>query len=1543
MSLMVVASCFNTGNLTAFAAEGADDAVVVEATEIAEDSTEQEEDAEEAWYDEADTAEYEASPATDFTIELDSNNNVIIKKYIGQGGAVVIPDEIGGAAVASIADNAFKGNKTITSVVFPKNLTSVGEYAFYECSNLETLTLNEGLRITSKYSFGYCTKLTEVVLPKTLEELGDQAFAHCSLLSKVYISKSINDVELSPFASCPLKTVEFEEGITRIPSSKASGNYKKGGLFAYSGLEEITIPDTVETIGHCAFLKCEKLKKVTFPKNLKEIEENAFWKCSSLEKAILPEGLESIEGGAFEECSALAEVFLPQTIAKCGKNIFNEDTSLKKITFEEGTTTIFGADPVYNKDGIFGGCGVEEIYLPDSVTKISDCAFGNCKELRTIRMSPNITYIGKYAFWGCAKLGTITLPEGIECLYDCCFYGCSALNNVVIPANVATIDKYVFRGCSSLESIFIPKSVNSVDDGAFRECSSLKSVEFEVHNQYTSEIPLGENVFMDCTSLTDVQLGNRIKKIQKDAFTGCTALKEIQIPYGVTIIAQGAFYKCNNLEILFVPSSVKTFGTTDTEFERSYNHVPLVYVEKGVSTASVSAAALGWDCQLGIWNVDFTDAANEFPDKNFNNQLYEQRVDKNIDTRLTLREIEATKELNVSDKEIADVTGLQLLTSLEKLDVSKNAIETFVVGEANSLAALKNLRELNCAENKIGILNTSANSELKKLDVSGNKLLALNLSKNTKLTDLTVGEQAGEGLVTADSYFDYIFNLKDTYGEDYDWNAVVDLEDEYLGVGEDAERVDEGIIWRMAYHVPDVFTYGYRVSYGSGATKTMKATVTLGNAGLEPDSAEFKEAFPDGNFRTAIYAALDFNKNNKISRTEERSAKTLDVKELEIADIKGIERLYNLTELVAENNQIKAADLTANKQLESLNLGNNKLSKLDLSKNTKLKSLYVGGNKLAAIDISKLLNLQTFRGGKQSFAVTGSITDDGVELDISAYDAGFDKASVSAVKAIDASGNETAGEVKVTDKGFVIPTDAAGVSYTWTTSKGDLKVTVSAGEEIVDPNPDPEPQPEPDPQPDPQPDPDPVIEDDDESGRDPEVKPSEDYDEETKVHDYGLYMVTGQTYSFPATYGELDAESEKASQKISWKTSDKKKFSISGKFKGKASAATSTNEVIKVFDGVAVADSAYVYTVRIAAPKIVQIKDAEKTDYKKTATITPGNSITLGIAGLGQSEEYAEAYDVSWYSSNVEIAKVVNGKVTGYAKGTAKITAYVNGKAYAASVKVDEKETIAKKLEDKAEVKLVPLQSASLKFANKEFKASGLTWFGVSGEELISMQGYDSKGKAAETKIAYYQNDVVRITPSGKVTAVGVGSASLAAKDKNGKVQYVEFTVSAPVTNTIYINLKKSKTIKYYNVKSNAAEWSSSDASVTDGNAGGGKIKGGKVGYATVSCKYDPYNTGNPIVYKTLVVVENPKLDTSKGKWSSVNKAGTSGTLELKVGEKYAINAGLKYQKAIFDSNKPAVAFASDSGVITARTPGKATISAKVNGTNISIKVVVTK
>ena len=75
-----------------------------------------------------------------------------------------------------------------------------------------------------------------------------------------------------------------------------------------SRVTQVTIPDTVTSIGAYAFYYCSGLSSVKMPRNMTAIGDNAFARCTSLTSLIIPKGIAAIKSSTFSECDSLASV-----------------------------------------------------------------------------------------------------------------------------------------------------------------------------------------------------------------------------------------------------------------------------------------------------------------------------------------------------------------------------------------------------------------------------------------------------------------------------------------------------------------------------------------------------------------------------------------------------------------------------------------------------------------------------------------------------------------------------------------------------------------------------------------------------------------------------------------------------------------------------------------------------------------------------------------------------------------------------------------------------------------------------------------------------------------------------------------------------------------------------------------------------------------------------------------------------------------------------------------------------------------------------------
>jgi BspA type Leucine rich repeat region (6 copies) len=139
----------------------------------------------------------------DFVFELDGVG-ARVAGYRGGGGAVAIPERLGGLPVITIGDGAFLGNTSLTRLTIPNSVTSIGQFAFTDCTSLTSITIPNSVRFIGKVVFWGCTSLTSVTIPDSVTSIGDYAFSSCTSLENIDV-----DVLNSAYAlgvSCLIRT-----------------------------------------------------------------------------------------------------------------------------------------------------------------------------------------------------------------------------------------------------------------------------------------------------------------------------------------------------------------------------------------------------------------------------------------------------------------------------------------------------------------------------------------------------------------------------------------------------------------------------------------------------------------------------------------------------------------------------------------------------------------------------------------------------------------------------------------------------------------------------------------------------------------------------------------------------------------------------------------------------------------------------------------------------------------------------------------------------------------------------------------------------------------------------------------------------------------------------------------------------------------------------------------------------------------------------------------------------------------------------------------
>ena len=366
-------------------------------------------------------------------------------------GMIEILSEYNGKPVTSISGSAFWDCRSLESITIPSSVTSIGGGAFSECTSLNAvyisdiaawcnisfgsydtnplyyahnlylkgelvtdLVIPDSVTSIGEYAFRNCTYLTSIAIPSSVTSIGERAFSGCTSLTSITIPSSVTSIGEYAFLDC-YKLVEVYN-LSKLNITK--GSWGDNGYVGYYALNVYT-PDEGES----------KLSE----------DENGFIIYTNGNRKILvdyngdkadiviPDGITQIYQYAFYGCTSLTSVTIPSSVTSIGNYAFNVCESLKSVTFGENS----------------------------QLTSIGIRAFYNCTSLTSITIPSSVTSIGSYAFYNCRSLESVTFGENsqLRIIDGSAFEYCTGLKSITIPSSVTRIGKEAFYKCTSLDSV----------------------------------------------------------------------------------------------------------------------------------------------------------------------------------------------------------------------------------------------------------------------------------------------------------------------------------------------------------------------------------------------------------------------------------------------------------------------------------------------------------------------------------------------------------------------------------------------------------------------------------------------------------------------------------------------------------------------------------------------------------------------------------------------------------------------------------------------------------------------------------------------------------------------------------------------------------------------------------------------------------------------------------------------------------------------------------------------------------------------------------
>lgn len=395
-----------------------------------------------------------------------------------------------------------------------KTFTSIARIPWINYSEtITSISISEGITSISNYAFYNCASLPAITLPVSITTIGDYAFANCNLLASITIPDNVTSI-----GECA-----FQSNTT---------------------LATVTLGKNTDSIGASAFSGASSLVNITFNDKLTFIGNTAFNNCKVLTSINLPESLISIGEGAFNG-TALTTVTIPRNVTSVGDGAFSDIATLTSITIDEANTSLRVIDSILYqlKDGTPyavitcpKGASVTSAAIADGTEIIGAAAFYECTTLKSVTFPESLKEIRSTAFYY-TGLRSVVLPDSVETLDYKSFCACGNLTSAALGAGLKNLDSLAFDVCTALNTI---------------TCSSENPYFDVVDNALYSKDHTIFYLYPAGRTDTEFHINNSVTRLASYSIYSAKKIKELYLPINlVTLDNYAISYNTNLISIYF--------------------------------------------------------------------------------------------------------------------------------------------------------------------------------------------------------------------------------------------------------------------------------------------------------------------------------------------------------------------------------------------------------------------------------------------------------------------------------------------------------------------------------------------------------------------------------------------------------------------------------------------------------------------------------------------------------------------------------------------------------------------------------------------------------------------------------------------------------------------------------------------------------------------------------------------------------------------------------------------------------------------------------